>query len=263
MAIYRVPKEKGFTQISNKIIESKELSVQEKWCLLFCLSRSDNWVFNIRGMAHYSREKTDMIRSAVKGLEEKGYIVRRRERINGKLGRMIYDIYENPCLNPAYSAKARPGQDNSVQAKPVTDMPGQDTAQVYNTNQNNTKKNNIYHTNHQSINQNAEIENQIRRQIEYNIMCTRYDSRLLDDLVAVMVSVMVEQADTIAISKIKVMPADYVRECISKINPLHIEQIMDTLQTHQPVVRNMHGYLLTALINAANTMSMSYQYGDY
>lgn len=103
----------------------------------------------------------------------------------------------------------------------------------------------------------------IRKQIEYDIMQERYDHRLLDDLVAVMVEAAMQSGETITLGRDKCYPAEYVRQCLSKIGSMHIEQILESLISQSPTIRNVRAYLLTAMINAANTMDTGYAFGDY
>ena len=103
----------------------------------------------------------------------------------------------------------------------------------------------------------------IRKQIEYDIMQERYDHRLLDDLVSVMVEAAIQSGDTISLGRDKRYPAEYVRQCLSKIGPMHIEQILESIISQSPTIHNTRAYLLTALMNAANTMDTGYAFGDY
>ena len=98
--------------------------------------------------------------------------------------------------------------------------------------------------------------------MEYDILCQQYDHRLLNDIVSVMTEMMIIEKRKIHIGTDRAYPIEYVRSCMEKIGPMHIQQIMDYMAENQPTVRNIRGYLLAALINAANTMDMGYQYGE-
>ena len=77
-----------------------------------------------------------------------------------------------------------------------------------------------------------------------------------------MASAFANTGDKIAVGKETVYPTSYVQACMDRINPLHIEQIMESMLRNRPIVRNMRAYLLSALINTANTMDMGYQFGE-
>ena len=81
-------------------------------------------------------------------------------------------------------------------------------------------------------------------------------------MVSIMTEVMLCAENTIDISKNKSYSTGFVQGCVRMIGPLHIEQIMEYLITHKPRIQNVRGYLLTALINAANTLEMNCKYGE-
>lgn len=249
MSIHRITKEKDFVVLDNTMLKDANLSLKAKGLLAFILSRPDDWVFSIRGLAHFSKDGPDSVRSAVRELEKAGYIVRKRKRDRGKYREMEYDIYERPIL------------EKPAQVKPKKEKPLRKKTPIPNTDPPNNELPNIDDTNYPSINP-QQIERWIREKTEYDIMCQRYDRRQVDDIVAVMAEAMQCEADTIRVSRNKVYSADYVRSCIRKIGPMHIEQIMESLITNQPEIRNIRGYLLAALINAANTMEIGSQYGE-
>lgn len=248
MAIHRVKKERDYTVLDNEMLRNPNLSLKAKGLLAFVLSRPDDWVFTIRGLAHFCRDGPDSVRSAVQELEKAGYIVRRRKRENGKYREMKYDVYEKPVQD--FPVQENRGMGNPLQEKgsqPNTDIPN---IELLSTD----------HTNNPSTNP-GEIERSIREQIEYEIMYQRYDRRQLDDLVSIMAEVMLCTGDTITVSRDKVYPSAYVQDVLCRVGPMHIEQIMEYLVGNQPEIRNIRGYLLTTLINAANTLDMDCQYG--
>lgn len=262
MAIHRVTHKGNYTVIDNEIIRGSHLTATAKTVLMVCLSLPDNWKFNIRGLCAFCAEGPDAVARAIKELEDAGYVERRRVREKGKIMGIEYDIYETPQQRDVPDT-ADPDPEKPDVDKQNEDIPDQDQEVQSNTNPPSTSLPNIYDTNNQSINQTDVIEDKLRKQIEYDIMCQRYDSRLLDDIVSVMASAIMAKGDTVSVGRDKEYPAEYVRFCLNKINSMHIEQLMETLTRNQPTIRHVRAYLLTALINAANTMDMGYQYGDY
>lgn len=249
MAIYRSKKERDFFVLDNAVLRDPNLSLKAKGLLAFCLSRPNDWCFSVKGLSRFSADGPDAVRSAVQELEKTGYIVRRRKREKGKYREMEYDIFEKPVLFLP------------IQEEPKKDNPPQKNGPLPNIEIPNTELLNTAYINNPSTNL-KEIEQSIRNQIEYGIMCQRYDQRQLDDLVSVMTEVMLYTGDTITISRDKAYPTRYMQETLHRIGPLHIEQIMEYLIANRPEIRNIRGYLLTALINAANTLDMGCEYGE-
>lgn len=248
MAIHHTKKERDYTVLDNAMLRNPNLSLKAKGLMSYMLSRPPDWVFSVRGLAMSSKDGPDSVRAALLELEKAGYVKRERKREKGKYKEVEYEIYEKPIqeIPPQVESK----QDNPLQEKgslPNTDIPN---IELLSTD----------HTNNPSTNP-GEIERLIREQIEYEIMCQRYDRRQLENLVSVMTEVMLCTGDTITVSRDKAYPAEYVQNCIRRVGPLHIEQIMEYLITNSPEIRNIRGYLLTALVNAANTLDMDCQYG--
>lgn len=261
MAIHKMPERKQYVNVNMDILTSKNLTATEKVVLIFSLSRPDNWKFSIRGIAYFMHEGPDAVRNAVKGLEEKGYFVRTRKRYNGRFAEMEYDVYEVP--DPT---RKKTTQDSPPLEPPAAEKPTPDSPSIPITDADIMDVPNIEQTDSLSVSDPSiylkSIE-EIKKQIQYDILCEAFDRRLMDDMVSTMVEAMVSQSPKIVVSRDKTFPTDYVRECLSRINSLHIEQIIRSLERDQPTIRNVRGYLLTALINASNTMDIGFEFGDY
>lgn len=266
MSVYRSEHKGNYSIVCNDLLRDRTLSSTAKMVLLICLSLPDEWSYNIRGLCKFTREGQDAIGRAIRELEGKGYIQRNRIRDRGRVVRVEYDIYENPAMriqvhkeNPD---KEKPKQEKPDQAAPQQATPYEDKGSLSIPDVSITDIVNIYDSNHQSTNQVRAMEDAIRKQIEYGIMTQRYDPRLLDNIVAVMLSAMLDGAETISLGKDTVYPAEYVRSRLAMINPMHIEQLMESLIRSKPIIHNVRAYLLKALINTVNTMDMGYQYAE-
>lgn len=83
--------------MGNTHLRDKNLSLKAVGLLSKMLSFNDGWQFSTRGLAALCKEGPDAILSALKELEENGYLVRHRGRDDK--GRMVsteFDIYEMP-----------------------------------------------------------------------------------------------------------------------------------------------------------------------
>lgn len=271
MAIYRMTERKRYVNVNMDILTSKDLTATEKVVLIFALSRPDDWKFSIRGIAYYMHEGPDAVRTAVQGLEEKGYFVRTRKRNNGKFAEMEYDVYEVPDPTRKKSTQDSPPLEPPAPGQPSPEKPMPDSQSIPITDADNIDVHNIDIPNMENTDSLSvsypsiypKSVDEIKKQIQYDILCEAFDKRILADIVSVMVEVMVSQSSNTVVSRDKAFPTDYVRKCLSKINSLHIEQILRSMERDQPVIRNIRGYLLAALINAANTMDTGYEFGAY
>lgn len=266
MSVYRSEHKGNYSIVSNDLLRNTELSSTAKMVLLICLSLPDEWSYNIRGLCTFTREGQDAIGRAIRELEDNGYIERRKVRDKGKIMRVEYDIFEDLALRPQSDTEKpdmeKPDKEKPEPEKPNQGLPNQDIPALSIQDLPITDIVNNYNTNTLSTNQVRAMEDAVRKQIEYDIMCQRYDPRLLDNIVAVLLSAMLDGAETISLGKDTVYPAGYVRERLAMINAMHIEQLMESLIRSKPIIHNVRAYLLKSLINTVNTIDMGYQYAE-
>tara|TARA_Y100000004_G_scaffold145069_1_gene165438 strand:- start:415 stop:1056 length:642 start_codon:yes stop_codon:yes gene_type:complete len=93
-----VKKKTDFTVISNVFLRDERLSLKSKGLLAYVLSLPNDWVLYVSELANHHKDGTSAIYSAFKELTELGYVRRKRERIDGKLGGIDYIISETPIL---------------------------------------------------------------------------------------------------------------------------------------------------------------------
>ena len=121
MSIFRIEKNKNYTAMSNYHFQDMNLSLKAIGLLSKMLSLPDNWDYSQAGLAKICKDGEDSIGSALKELEKFGYLVRERTRgPNGRMGGMIYHVYEvpkhllekssEPPAPPARNAKAGQGR---------------------------------------------------------------------------------------------------------------------------------------------------------
>lgn len=97
MAVMRVHKNKNYTVMSNNHFKEKKMSLKAKGLLSLMLSLPDDWDYSVKGLATLSKDGKDSVMSALKELEEFGYL--KRTKIINKFGHFKgydYDIFECP-----------------------------------------------------------------------------------------------------------------------------------------------------------------------
>lgn len=62
--------------MSNHHLRSKELTLKVKGLLSQMLSLPEDWDYTLAGLSHINRESIDAICTAIREVEEAGYIVR-------------------------------------------------------------------------------------------------------------------------------------------------------------------------------------------
>ncbi len=118
----------GFTTFSNKIFRKNGLKGFSKYLLMMMLSLPEDWNFSVRGLETLVEEGHNSIVSALKQLEEYGYLVREQTKDEkGIFGNNDYHLYEDPSLNPLFKHKEEGRKENSefnpCTQKPLTDNP--------------------------------------------------------------------------------------------------------------------------------------------
>lgn len=96
MAVFRIEKNKNYTNMSNYHFYDKTLSWKAKGILSNMLSLPDDWDYSLAGLATLTSDGMSATRTAIKELEEHGYLIRRPIRENGKIKDWEYVIFECP-----------------------------------------------------------------------------------------------------------------------------------------------------------------------
>lgn len=101
MAVFRVNKNKNYTCMSNYHLKDQELSLKAIGLLSKILSLPDDWDYSLNGLVAICKEDIRAVKSALKELQEKGYIKVTKTPPQQGYNRFtyIYDIYEQPIQN--------------------------------------------------------------------------------------------------------------------------------------------------------------------
>ena len=266
MAVYRVNKNRGYTVMANFHLRDKNLSLKAVGLLSKMLSFNDGWQFSTRGLSAICKEGPDAILSALRELENYGYLVRHQARDEkGRMSSMVFEIYEKPqevlpeAGNP-YTEN--PDADNPVTEKPYTGNPAQ-----RNTDQVITEKTNTSLNNYQSINldgmdrmdERESYRELLWENLELDILAhdTRLDIDRVNELLEIMLDAVCSTSPTIRING-EDMPQQVVKSRFLKLNSSHIEYVLQAMNENPSAIRNIRAYLLTALYNAPLTMDNYY-----
>ena len=273
MAVCRVHKTRDYTLMSNCHLRDKELSCKACGLLSKMLSLPEEWDYTTRGLAAICKDGVDSISSALKELEQRGYLVRTRLRDDkGRITDVEYNIYETPQTSQPDTDN--PHTENPDMDNPDTDSPCLEKPAQYNTNKSNTQKEN----NHESIthsffpsyspsqepdiydgmNDGMSVREEIQDQIEYDILSDRFDRSQLNELVEIMVEVAMNRSRTIKIGRDAEYPTEYVQDRFRKLNSMHIEKVLDGLKENTTRVYNTKAYLMAALFNVVSTIDNHY-----
>ena len=108
---------------------------------------------------------------------------------------------------------------------------------------------------------NDEVENEIKFQIEYDVLAERDYGGVLDEIVRLMTDPCCSVSDTVRINK-RQIPIQSVRKRLSMVTAEHIEYVIRSLEKNKRKIKNMRVYLLTTLYNSIDTMETDCLYGN-
>lgn len=134
--IIRTARKKNFTIIDNRILEDDRLSFKAKGILCYLLSRPDDWQVNDSHLSSIGIDGEASTRSALKEIEDAGYLVRIRRK--GERGRFEWDtyVYDEPqqSVSPQddYPPMENPPMERPQDDYPPVDRPPMENPRVDN-----------------------------------------------------------------------------------------------------------------------------------
>lgn len=111
--ITRVKKERNFVQIDKFPLQDERLSWRAKGLLAYMLSMPDDWQFYVNELHKHAKDGKDSTRSALKELEQFGYLVieKNNRSEKGKFSTNNYFLHERPLSDTGKPQRAtRHGQ---------------------------------------------------------------------------------------------------------------------------------------------------------
>ena len=289
MAVFRVERNRGYTVMSNHHLRNKELSLKAKGLLSQMLSLPEDWDYTLAGLSHINRESIDAIRSAIRELEQDGYIQRTRERDDrGRLRGADYVIYEQPQTPPVSAPPTLdlPTWENPTQVNPTLEIPTQGNPTQLNkdiqrtnlpkkeksiTDQSNTHsfplpkflspRRGGRAAGKEAVTQSAfEIyEELIKENIGYDVLKhdMPYEHDRIDEIVDLILETVCTSRKTIRVAGDD-FPAEVVKSHFMKLDSEHIRFVLDCMRENTTKIRNIKQYLRAALFNAPSTIGNYY-----
>ena len=276
MAVFRIEKTRDYTVMSNCHLRDMRLSLKAKGLLSQMLSLPEDWDYTLTGLSTINRESKDAVRSAIRELEQCGYIERRQTTDRqGKFSGNEYVIHETPIEpekrepeeepepSSAYPSSAYPSSGNPSSEKPSSGNPTELNIDIQITEKQNKDLQSTEsvlpsqpQTPIPTDGRTARAE--IRRRIEYETLTQTEDRAQVDELVEIMVEVAMNRKPIIKIGREGEFSTGYVRERFERIGPEHVSKVLEGLREHTARVYNTKAYLLSALFNSVATMDNHY-----
>lgn len=103
-----------------------------------------------------------------------------------------------------------------------------------------------------------DFREEIREQIEYGLLCTRYNREDVDEIVQLITDTLCTIRPSIRIGGNDI-PTEQVKDRLLRLDSSHLEYVFDCLRKNTTQIRNIRAYLLAALYNAPATINHFYQ----
>ena len=269
MAVFRVERTSDYTVMSNYHLRDKRLSLKAKVLLSQMLSLPEDWDYTLAGLCYINRESKDAIRTAIRELEQAGYIRRRQTTDSGgKFAGNEYTIYERPQEPlPGEPSSEKPSSGNPTTGKPMPEKPTQRNIEKQNTDQQNTDSipfraaapPEAKRTEPSPAEQMEEYRALIRNNIQYPLLAAQNpeDTDLLDEIVELMTETVCARRKTTRVCGSD-FPAEVVKSRLLKLDAEHIRFVLKCLRENTSKIKNIKQYLLATLYNAPVTISSYY-----
>lgn len=101
MSVIRVKHQANYVVIlNNTVLTDPNLTFKAKGLWAYCMSRPDDWEFNVNHLMTVSKEGKDAIYSAINELVDAGYITKIQNRDKGKFLSYDYEVSEIKIILP-------------------------------------------------------------------------------------------------------------------------------------------------------------------
>ncbi|MBO5256627.1 MAG: hypothetical protein J6C42_03895, partial [Clostridia bacterium] len=269
----RIEKTANYTVISNYPLRDSRLSL--KACALLCkmLCNTDTWDYSITGMAAMCKDGKSAVSSAMKELEQYGYLVRKQHRNEkGQIVDTEYIIYESPELNVEYMQKqaeisAEPDF-FSASEEPPAENPFLGDAEPENDAQINTIPTSTETINTDAISSYPSFSLQntedappkdvmgydeaceiIRENIEYDILCERFPKERLDEIVDIAVEIVSIPRAFIRVGDDS-YPYALAKDRVLRLEADHIIYILESIDSITHKIHYVKPYLTKTILEA-------------
>ena len=269
MAVFRVERTSDYTVMSNYHLRDKRLSLKAKGLLSQMLSLPEDWDYTLAGLCYINRESKDAIRTAIRELEQAGYIRRRQTTDRGgKFAGNEYTIYERPQEPlPGEPSSEKPSSGNPTTGKPLSEKPTQRNIEKQKTDRQSTdsipfraaEPPEEKRTESNLVGQMEQYRALIRDNIQYPLLVAQNpdDADLIDEIVELMTETVCARRKTTRVCGSD-FPAEVVKSRLLKLDAEHIRFVLKCLHENTAKVKNIKQYLLATLYNAPVTINSYY-----
>jgi hypothetical protein len=115
-----------YATIPNQLLNDKSISLKAKGMYAFIQSKPDDWDFSAERIANQLKEGLPSVQSAIKELEQNGYLHRFRFQNNKGYWEVEYELFENSTMPNIYDKSKiyiNPDKENLILGNPIEENP--------------------------------------------------------------------------------------------------------------------------------------------
>lgn len=248
-----------FTTVQNAFLRDTSLGLTERGLLITMLSLPNEWDFSAVGLASILPDGIAKTKSALKKLEQHGYLKRSRIYKNGKVIDWLYEFSDLPIFKQ-YDLEV---ENLLVENLTIDNLPietltvkNQSNNQIH-TQSNIKKLNSIFNQSegHEKLIVDQNMLDQIKQDIDVDTLMNEHT--LNADEVALVVDIIAELRLAEGIVKIgkRDLSAQYVRHIAETIKREHIEYVFKYIRKQKYSIGNLRSYIRASLFNTSSKIS--------
>ena len=296
MATFRIIKEKNYTVVTNDILRDKRLTDSATILLIRMLSLPEEWDYTQAGLSITFGTGAKAVASAIKVLEETGYLLRTQTRSEGgRYSKSEYLVFEkSKTLEEIEEIQQKKVQikqpKQKKQSKQETVKQKQNKNQKSDIQKSDIQNKYIQNTyNYQSINKPYKSMDRTKKEIDvidkineyntykeiikenigYEVLIADYynpktkikkinnDKDKIDEILEIITMTVCSTKPYIKISNEEI-PKELVKNKFLKLEMGHIEYVLNCFNKTTSKINNINAYLLTSLYNSSNTINHYY-----
>lgn len=253
--------QKGYTVIQNTVLKNETLTLKETGMLCKLLSLPEDWEFSIEGFAKIMPDGKAAIRSAVQGLEEKGYVRRVQSKDeNNKYNGYDWEIADTPIFLTTPSADFRTTENETTENETTDNQTSENQRQLNNHSLNNDLST-VSLTNQSNLNLSAlrgrdEMRQALREKTEIDYLLEGTTNRAARDVQSEIYSIYEEimlSSKTYYVIAGDRVPTYELQQRLSKLHAEHFETISEAILSRTEPIVNTKAYITKCLFDAAVT----------
>ncbi|MFI3326835.1 MAG: DUF6017 domain-containing protein [Clostridia bacterium] len=268
----KVKVNKDFSIISNHHLRDIILSLKAKGLLSLMLSLPSTWDFTVQGLTNLCTDSINSVSSAVKELEKKQYIIRKRIRNEkGQLTNSEYYIFEKPTSEEEVDSVVSKATPKPKKQKETCGQVSQNQTattfepqETFEPEENDETANFLLNLStdlgytFMRFTSIDDVKDFVYNNIEIEAFTDDTDKKKAKELANLIIEILCSTQKIIKVGSNE-FPSIMVKQKFAKISNDHIEYVLYCFSKNTTNIKNIREYLIVSLFNAPSTIDSYYE----